>query len=187
MVDQEDVYLKIEVNYKGQKKEITTKEILTVDELKNKIMELYQIPNTKNYLNLSYNDNEGLNNNIQDNDDIFDLATEKSNNTYILELNLNISNELSESIQIINPKINQLNNDNNINNNFDNNVNNNKDNNNNNELKKIEKEAKDAKEELKKFQIKELERQIQEIRNRREEKKKLKKEKKIIELKNKYI
>ena len=87
MVDQEDVYLKINVNYKGEIKEFVTTELPTLDELKNKIMDLYEIPNTKNYLDLSYKDNEGQSNNLKDTEDILDIASKiaKEGNFDIVE------------------------------------------------------------------------------------------------------
>jgi hypothetical protein len=100
MVDQYDIYLCVKINYPSNPiKEIRTKDLPSLDWLKNKIMEKLAIPNTKDYLYLSCKDDKGTVQKIEDKTNIFDYAKEKpkSHQTeYILEFDLSISDEVEK-------------------------------------------------------------------------------------------
>jgi hypothetical protein len=100
MVDQDVIYLNVKINYpRNPIKEIRTKDLPSLDEIKNKIMEILAIPNTKDYLYLSCKDDKGTVQKIEDNKNIFNYAKEKpySHQTeYFLELDLSISDEVEK-------------------------------------------------------------------------------------------
>ena len=100
MVDQDDIYLNVKINYPSNPiEDIRTKDLPSLDELKNKIMEKLAIPNTKDYLFLSYKDDKGTVQKIEDNKNIFNYAKEKQKShqtEYILELDLSISDEVEK-------------------------------------------------------------------------------------------
>jgi hypothetical protein len=100
MVDQDDIYLIVKINYSSNPiEEIKTKDLPSLDEIKNKIMEKLAIPNTKDYLFLSCKDDKGTVQKIEDKTNIFDYAKEKpkSHQTeYILEFDLSISDEVEK-------------------------------------------------------------------------------------------
>ena len=101
MVDKNDVYLNIKINYKNKIKEIKSTELLTIDEIKSKILELFSLKNnSQKDLELYYvKDNKK----IVNDDDIFDLMENVNDYLYVLEINLknnkiDIKEELQEEI-----------------------------------------------------------------------------------------
>ena len=98
MVDQNEVYLKINITYQDQTLELKLKELITLDKIKDKVLEKFRIPpNKKDCIYFSYQDEEGDINPLEENDNLFELSTEQSNNSYILELALYIGDNLEES------------------------------------------------------------------------------------------
>ena len=101
MVDKNDVYLNIKINYKNKIKEIKSTELLTIDEIKSKILELFSLKNnSQKDLELYYAKN---NKKIVNDDDIFDLMENVNDYLYVLEINLknnkiDIKEELQEEI-----------------------------------------------------------------------------------------
>ena len=96
MVDKNDVEVQIKFNYENNEKSIKLQEELPYDKLKDKAIELFGIPkDKKNYLTISYYDNDQDLIQVEENDSIFDLADEKTNNLYYLELF--VENDLTES------------------------------------------------------------------------------------------
>ena len=177
MVDKEDLYLKIKVNYEGQSMEIITKDLPNLDHFKNIIMDKFGIPNIKDYLDLSCknNDRNGSSDIFINKDyDLFKCSNETSNsNIYYLELDLNFNLDFFNSKYIIN--LNQL-------------YQKQKENKCIGSMEFEKKVCEGTKKtiEEKKKKINELQIQIDEIKKRNEEKKKLRKEKKLIEINNKY-
>ena len=177
MVDKQDLYLKIKVNYEGQSMEINSKDLPNLDHLKNIIMDKFGIPNIKDYLDLSCKNNDNnnsLNNFIKKDEDLFKYSNEITNsNIYYLELDLKFNFSYFKSKAIINLNhLYQKQKENKCIGNME-------------FGKKVSELTKKAIEE-KKMKIKELYSQINEIKKRNEEKKKLIKEKKIIEVNNKH-
>ena len=98
MVDQNEVYLKIKITYKDKIMELKLKELTTLDKIKDKVLETFRIPpNKKDCIYFSYQDEEGDINPLEENDDLFELSTEQSNDSYVLELALYIGDNLEES------------------------------------------------------------------------------------------
>ena len=101
MVDKNDVYLNIKINYKNKIKEIKSTELLTINEIKSKILELFSLKNnSQKDLELYYAKN---NKKIVNDDDIFDLMENVNDYLYVLEINLknnkiDIKEELQEEI-----------------------------------------------------------------------------------------
>ena len=96
MVDKNDVEVQIKLNYENNEKSIKLQEELPLDKLKDKAIELFGIPkDKKKYLTISYYDNEQDLNQLEENESIFDLAEEKTNNLYYVELF--VENDLNES------------------------------------------------------------------------------------------
>ena len=92
MVDQNDVFLEIKINYKGQSKEIKTANMLTIDEIKDEIEKKFGINKCdKNKLMLFYKNKK-----IVENDNIFYLSEEKNEYLYFLEINLIYNDETDE-------------------------------------------------------------------------------------------
>jgi hypothetical protein len=94
MVDQDDMLLNVCINYNN--KQIIfdrTNDLPSIDELKNKIMKKLEIPNTKDYLYLSYKDDKGSVQKIGEDKNLFNYTKEKEyshQKEYILELDLSI-------------------------------------------------------------------------------------------------
>ena len=98
MVDKNDVYLNIKINYKNKIKEIKSTELLTIDEIKSKILELFSLKNnSQKDLELYYaKDNKK----IVNDDDIFDLMENVNDYLYVLEINLkNNKIDIKEQLQ----------------------------------------------------------------------------------------
>ena len=91
MVDINDIYLNIKINYLGANKTIKTTEILTVDEIKERIQELFSLKKCKKENLELYNTKN--NKILSANDDIFYLAEEQSEYLYFFEINLVNKNE----------------------------------------------------------------------------------------------
>ena len=92
MVDQNDVFLEIKINYKGQSKEIKTANMLTIDEIKDEIEKKFGINKCdKNKLELFYKNKK-----IVENDNIFYLSEEKNEYLYFLEINLIYNDETDD-------------------------------------------------------------------------------------------
>ena len=167
MVDQEDVYLTIKVNHNGESKEFISENLPSLDELKCKIMGYLSIPDIKKYMHFSYKNEEGQNNIIEKQYDLFKFSNQsQGNNGYYIELDLSVDNEINKIKQFMNsvPFISN---------------NNNKINSDNNIQKMNEKEKKNelkekGNEEIKKLKMEELEKQINEIKKRRQQKEKIK-------------
>ena len=100
MVDKDDILLNVNINYNNNQIKIgKVKDLPSIDVIKNKIMRYLEIPNTKDYLYLSYKDDKGSGQKIGDDENIFKYAKEKpkSHQTeYILELDLSISDEVDK-------------------------------------------------------------------------------------------
>ena len=78
--------------------ELKLKELTTLDTIKDKVLETFRIPpNKKDCIYFSYQDEEGDINPLEENDDLFELSTEQSNDLYVLELDLYIGDNLEES------------------------------------------------------------------------------------------
>ena len=107
MVDQNDVFLEIKINYKGQSKEIKTANMLTIDEIKDEIEKKFGINKCdKNKLELFYKNKK-----IVENDNIFYLSEEKNEYLYFLEINLiynDKTDELKKEIEQNKEKIKKL-------------------------------------------------------------------------------
>ena len=149
MVD--NIYLNVNINYNSNQIKISrTKD--SIDEIKNKIMRKLAIPNTKDYLYLSYKDEKGSVHDIGDDENIFKYAKEKPNSQekeYILELDLRISDEVEKFKKFFNGVIDE-----------------NKYNETKNELDKLVKENEIIKkkiEEMENSKIEELEKSIKRI------------------------
>ena len=92
MVDQNDVFLEIKINYKGQSKEIKTANMLTIDEIKDEIEKKFGINKCdKNKLELFYKNKK-----IVENDNIFYLSEEKNEYLYFLEIDLIYNDETDD-------------------------------------------------------------------------------------------
>ena len=162
MVDKDDILLNVKINYNNNQIKIgKVKDLPSIDVIKNKIMRYLEIPNTKDYLYLSYKDDKGSGQKIGDDENIFKYAKEKpkSHQTeYILELDLSISDEVDKFKKFFNA-------------NFDEN----KYNENKKELDRIIKEneiVKNNLNEMEKSKIEELENRIKKIKEKKKKKKK---------------
>ena len=162
MVDKDDILLNVNINYNNNQIKIgKVKDLPSIDVIKNKIMRYLEIPNTKDYLYLSYKDDKGSGQKIGDDENIFKYAKEKpkSHQTeYILELDLSISDEVDKFKKFFNA-------------NFDEN----KYNENKKELDRIIKEneiVKNNLKEMEKSKIEELENRIKKIKEIKKKKKK---------------
>ena len=162
MVDKDDIVLNVNINYNNNQIKIgKVKDLPSIDVIKNKIMRYLEIPNTKDYLYLSYKDDKGSGQKIGDDENIFKYAKEKpkSHQTeYILELDLSISDEVDKFKKFFNA-------------NFDEN----KYNENKKELDRIIKEneiVKNNLKEMEKSKIEELENRIKKIKEKKKKKKK---------------
>ena len=104
MVDKNDVYLNIKINYRDKIKEIKSKEFLKISEIKSKIKELFSLKNDCNEdLELYTTKN---NQKISNDNDILYLIEEENEYLYVLEINLknnkiNIEEELNAEIKEI--------------------------------------------------------------------------------------
>jgi hypothetical protein len=180
MVDKDDILLNVNINYNNNQIKIgKVKDLPSIDVIKNKIMRYLEIPNTKDYLYLSYKDDKGSGQKIGDDENIFKYAKEKpkSHQTeYILELDLSISDEVDKFKKFFNA-------------NFDEN----KYNENKKELDRIIKEneiVKNKLKEMEKSKIEELENLIKKIKEMKEKiiiKERIKNNKLLIELLKKEL
>ena len=111
MVDKDDILLNVNINYNNNQIKIgKVKDLPSIDVIKNKIMRYLEIPNTKDYLYLSYKDDKGSGQKIGDDENIFKYAKEKpkSHQTeYILELDLSISDEVDKFKKFFNGEIDE--------------------------------------------------------------------------------
>lgn len=153
MVDKDDIFLNVNINYNNdQIINGRIKDLPSLDEIKNKIMKKLDIPNTKDYLFLSYKDDKGSVQGIGEDENIFKYAKEKPNShqtEYILNLDLRISDEINKFKKFFNGVIDE-----------------NKYNETKNELDKVIKENEIIKkkiEEMEKSKIEELEKTIKRI------------------------
>ena len=104
MVDKNDVFLIIKINYRDKMKEIKSKEFLKISEIKSKIKELFSLKNNFNEdleLYTTKNNQKILNDN-----DILYFIEEENEYLYVLEINLknnkiNIEEELNSEIKEI--------------------------------------------------------------------------------------
>ena len=154
MVDKDDIFLNVNINYNNDQIKIgRIKDLPSLDEIKNKIMRKLAIPNTKDYLFLSYKDDKSSVQDIGDDENIFKYAKEKTNShqtEYILNLDLRISDEINKFKKFFNGVIDG-----------------NKYNETKNELDKVIKENEIIKkkiEEMEKSKIEELEKSIKRIK-----------------------
>ena len=99
MVDQDDIYLDVKINYNNNQMTLKQKDLPSSDEIKNFIMKNLDIPNTKDYLTLSYKDDKGSIQKIEDGENFFNYAQKKENNhkeEYILELDLKVDDKINK-------------------------------------------------------------------------------------------
>ena len=104
MVDKNDVYLNIKINYRDKIKEIKSKEFLKISEIKSKIIELFSLKNNC-YEDLELYTTKNNQKILNDNDILY-LIEEENEYLYILEINLknnkiNIEEELNAEIKEI--------------------------------------------------------------------------------------
>ena len=107
MVDINDVYLDIKLNYKNVIKEIHSKDLLTIDEIKTKIKELFCL-NRCNFedLDLIFAKN---NKKIINEDDLIFLSDEISEYQYAIEINVENKSDIKiEEIKELKNKIKEL-------------------------------------------------------------------------------
>lgn len=184
MVDQDDIYLDVKINYNNNQMTLKQKDLPTSDEVKNFIMKNLDIPNTKDYLTLSYKDDKGSIQKIEDGENFFNYAQKKENNhkeEYILELDLKVDDKINKFKQFFKGGIDE-----------------NKYNQHKNELDKLKKENKIIKkekeemeksknEELEKLKIKIIELKMKLTKREKLENNKLKKELFEKELENQIL
>ena len=95
MVDKNDVYLNIKINYNGDKKEINIKDLLTIDELKQEIIKLFNLRDFNNKdIDLYFVNNSNNNEPISNNEELFFEAEEI--NPYLYSIEIKISNKKKE-------------------------------------------------------------------------------------------
>ncbi len=121
MVDKNDVYLKINITYENNQYEILLTDLEPVNEIIKKTLENFKIPKDKEKSLFLYYDQKGNLNQINENDNLFEISTEIPNqNLYVLNLVAKLSGTktlIKENIdKIENNKIEEIN-QNNINNN----------------------------------------------------------------------
>ena len=92
MVDKNEVYLDIKLNYKNVIKEINSKDLLTIDEIKTKIKELFGL-NRCNFEDLDLFIAKNNNKIISEEDLIF-LSDEISEYQYVIEIKVENKNKL---------------------------------------------------------------------------------------------
>ena len=110
MVDQDDIYLDVKINYNNNQMTLKQKDLPSSDEIKNFIMKNLDIPNTKDYLTLSYKDDKGSNQKIEDGENFFNYAQKKENNhkeEYILELDLKVDDKINKFKQFFKGEIDE--------------------------------------------------------------------------------
>ena len=92
-MDENNIYLKIEINYEGKTYKFETEEEINYDKLVEKVLEEFEInENKKDFLEFKYLDeDEDINILRKENDDIFNAAHEDENGNYSLKLILYIS------------------------------------------------------------------------------------------------
>ena len=91
MVDKEDTILQLNITYENKKEEIKLLELLSLSEIKTIAMEKFKIPeNEGNCLGFSYLDNENdiIELDEREDENLFEISTEVSENLYILNLTL---------------------------------------------------------------------------------------------------
>jgi len=184
MVDQDDIYLDVKINYNNNQMTLKQKDLPSSDEVKNFIMKKLDIPNTKDYLTLSYKDDKGSIQKIEDGENFFNYAQKKENNhkeEFILELDLKVDDKINKLKQFFKGEIDE-----------------NKYNQHKNELDKLKKENKIIKkekeemeksknEELEKLKIKIIELKMKLTKREKLENNKLKKELFEKELENQIL
>ena len=113
-MDENDIYLKIEIEYEEKFYKFETEDEIKYDDLFKKVIKQFEInEDKKDYLEFKYLDeDEDINILIWENDDIFVATHEDKDGNYSLKLNLNISDY--KNIK------NNLNEKNNLNNKFNN-------------------------------------------------------------------
>ena len=95
MVDKTEVFLVIKINYDGKMKEIKSNQFLTIEEIKNKIIELFSFRhNDKNDLEL-FNAKDNIK--LSNNDDMF-LAIEEVNE-YLYSFEINLKNKKTDIVK----------------------------------------------------------------------------------------
>ena len=95
MVDKNDVYLNIKINYNGDKKEINIKDLLTIDELKQEIIKLFNLRDFNNKdIDLYFVNNSNNNEPISNNEELFFEGEEI--NPYLYSIEIKISNKKKE-------------------------------------------------------------------------------------------
>ena len=90
------LFLNIEVEYEAQKFEIKVEKNIDYEELVNRVMQQFNInENKKEYLEFKYKDEDGDTNILRPDDNIFDNAQE-DDEEYLIKLNLSISQYKTE-------------------------------------------------------------------------------------------
>jgi len=87
MVDKNDIYLSIKINYDGDKKEIRIKDLLTIDELKQEIISLFKLKDfTNKDIDLFFVNNSNKTEPISNNEELFFEAEEINEYLYSIEI-----------------------------------------------------------------------------------------------------
>ena len=87
MVDKNDIYLSIKINYDGDKKEIRIKDLLTIDELKQEIISLFKLKDfTNKDIDLFFVNNSSKTEPISNNEELFFEAEEINEYLYSIEI-----------------------------------------------------------------------------------------------------
>jgi hypothetical protein len=99
-MEDNSLYLTIEVEYEAQKFEIKTEKKIDYEELVNRVMQQFNInENKKEYLEFKYKDEDGDTNILRPDDNIFDNAQE-DDEEYLIKLNLSISQYKNGRIEL---------------------------------------------------------------------------------------
>ena len=85
MVDKNDIYLSIKINYDGDKKEIRIKDLLTIDELKQEIISLFKLKDFTNK-DIFFVNNSSKTEPISNNEELFFEAEEINEYLYSIEI-----------------------------------------------------------------------------------------------------
>lgn len=101
MVDKNDIYLSIKINYNGDKKEIKIKDLLTIDELKQEIISLFELKGfTNKDIDLFFANNPSKNEPISNNEELFFEAEEINEYLYSIEIKL-INKKVEKKEQLL--------------------------------------------------------------------------------------
>ena len=101
-MDANDIFLIIEVNFGENTKEIKDNQLITYEELKTKVMELFNIDeNQKDNIEFTYLDEDGDINILDyDNNNIIEASKELMDGNYLLKLNLSLIEFKKDNINL---------------------------------------------------------------------------------------